>query len=95
MKKQTSVIFALLIIFGIVTFTGCKPLNDPEDYAEAAELAQEEPAMIIHDDSKLDIRVSYLMTDDPDNVIEAVIPSGSDYEIEDGVKEITIDGYSL
>ena len=83
----------LLIVALLILFAGCDPKD--EDSENTYLLPQTEPAMVIYNDSKLDINISYIMDDDPDSYVDAKIPAGTEYEIEDGVKDITITGCSF
>lgn len=90
MKIIRILLVALLFVFG-----GCV-LDDPspEQLELQAQARQAElPAIIIINESTLNISISYMP--DEDVTVESVILAGSEYEIESGVTEIFIDGGSL
>lgn len=80
----------ILILLIVVLFAGCN--SSTSDDVDDDNLVPAEPAMTIYNDSQLDVKISYVLEDDPENFINANILAGTEYEIEDGVKEVTITG---
>ena len=87
----------LLALIMMVLLTGCDPLesNDNDEGNGYLVPDTDAPALVIYNDSILEIHISYSLTNDDENVVEATILPDSEYEIDSGVTEITIDGGSF
>jgi hypothetical protein len=89
------ILFKIFLLCALLSVFGSCITDDPsqEQLELQNEAGQEMPVITIINESAIDITISYMP--DEDITVEAVILSGTEYEVESGVTEIFIDGGSL